>query len=114
MDMDHEIINTAAGLIARDFELSPFAPEAISEAELLRVLSDHIADMIERELEALLSTLYRMDIDEGKVHFALSPFCEEPANIALARLVLEREKQRAFTKKHYKQSDLGDLDGLDW
>jgi hypothetical protein len=112
--MDHEIITAAAGLIARDFELSPLDQETVTEAALLRMLSDHIADMIERELETLLSTLYRMDIDEGKVHFALSPFCEEPANIALARLVLEREKQRAFTKKHYKQSDLGDLEGLDW
>ncbi|MCB0584494.1 MAG: hypothetical protein KDD06_04100, partial [Phaeodactylibacter sp.] len=64
-------------------------------------------------LEFLLSLMYRLDIDEKKVHFALSPYSEEPANIALSRLILERQKQRAFTKQHYKQEDLGDLGGLE-
>jgi hypothetical protein len=114
MFMDNEIIVATAGLIVRDFELSPLEEEAITEEELLAMLSAHIAELIERQLESLLSTLYRMDIDERKVHFALSPFCEEPANIALARLVLERQKQRAFTKKHYKQADLGDMEDLAW
>jgi hypothetical protein len=111
--MDNEIIVATAGLIVRDFELNPLE-ETITEEELLAMLSAHIAELIEHQLESLLSTLYRMDIDERRVHFALSPFCEEPANIALARLVLERQKQRAFTKKHYKQADLGDMEDLAW
>ena len=30
-----------------------------------------------------------------------------------ARLVLDRQKQRAYTKKHFQQPDLGNLDGLE-
>lgn len=110
--MDKGQLATTAELIVRDFELEP-QQEILSEEELLHLLANHVAAMIETKLEFLLSLMYRLDIDEKKVHFALSPFCEEPANVALARLILERQKQRVFTKQHYKQEDLGDLGGLE-
>lgn len=110
--MDKDKLASTTELIVRDFDLEP-QEKALTEEELLQLLSDIVAEMIERRLEFLLSLMYRLDIDEKKVHFALSPFCEEPANIALARLILERQKQRAFTKEHYKQEDLGDLEGLE-
>ncbi|HKK79215.1 MAG TPA: hypothetical protein VJ933_06280 [Phaeodactylibacter sp.] len=107
----NELEDTKA-LILRDFELEEKEPVA-TEADLLRLLADQIAYMIEYDLEVLLSNMYRLDISEKKVHDALSPLSSIPANEALARLVLERQKQRAYTKKHYKQPDLGDLDGLE-
>lgn len=110
--MNKDNLASTTELIVRDFELEP-QEKALTEEELLRLLSDIVAEMIERRLEFLLSLMYRLDINEKKVHFALSPFCEEPANIALAKLILERQKQRAFTKEHYKQEDLGDLEGLE-
>jgi len=110
--MNKDKLASTTELIVRDFDLEP-QEKALTEEELLQLLSDIVAEMIERRLEFLLSLMYRLDIDEKKVHFALSPFCEEPANIALARLILERQKQRAFTKEHYKQEDLGDLEGLE-
>lgn len=98
-------------LIARDFELEPIDDsEQITEEELLRVLSNRIAYMIEYQLEFLLSLMYRLDVSEQKVSDALSPGAPEPANIGLARLVIERQKQRAFTKQFYKQEKLEDLD----
>ena len=110
--MSNDNLSATTELIVRDFDLEP-QEESLTEEELLRLLSDVVAEMIERRLEFLLSLMYRLDIDEKKVHFALSPFCEESANIALARLILERQKQRAFTKQYYKQEDLGDLEGLE-
>ena len=110
--MNKDNLAATNDLIVRDFELEP-QEKILTEEELLGLLSDILAEMIERRLEFLLSLMYRLDIDEKKVHFALSPFCEEPANIALARLILERQKQRAFTKQYYKQEDLGDLEGLE-
>lgn len=110
--MSNDTLATTTELIVRDFELEP-QEKPLTEEELLELLAGHVADMIEHRLEFLLSMMYRLDIDERKVHFALSPFCEEPANIALAKLILERQKQRAFTKQYYQQKDLGDLDGLE-
>ncbi|NRA50473.1 MAG: hypothetical protein HRU12_15175 [Phaeodactylibacter sp.] len=112
MATSEELEGTKA-LILRDFEIQEDDRPIATEEDLLRLLSDQIAQMIEFNLEVLLSNLYRLDVQEAKVNFALSPQCPEPANIALARLVLDRQKQRAYTKKHYQQPDLGDLDGLE-
>ncbi len=109
-DMNQDNLETAQSLIIRDFELEN-QEETLSEEDLLRLLADQIAYMIDHKLEFLLSLMYRLDIDESKVNRALSPLSEVPANIELARLVLERQKQRVFTKQHYKQDN---LDGWEW
>lgn len=100
-------------LVIRDFELDA-KEEDLSEEELFDLLADQIAYMLEFRLEFLLSLMYRLDIAESKVNYALSPHSKDPANVALAHLVFERQKQRAFTKKHYKQEKLNDLEGLDF
>ena len=109
--MEKDQIKLTTELIQRDFEIAT-PDEQISEEELLRVLANQIAYMIEYKLEILLSLMYRLDIPEDKVHFALSPQSTEAPNIALAKLVIERQKQRAYTKLKYKPEDLGD--GWSW
>lgn len=97
----------AADLIYRDFELAP--PDApLSEAELFDLLANHVAWLIEHRLEWLLSLLYRMDIAEHNVQAALLPNAPDPANIGIARLILDRQRQRIHTKKTYRPADLGD------
>ncbi|NUO01298.1 MAG: hypothetical protein HUU01_11850 [Saprospiraceae bacterium] len=109
--MEHNhIIEDTAQLVASEFELAPFAEPEMTEEALLLALSNCIADMIQYRLEYLLSLMYRLDIDERKVNLALSPLAEEPANIGLARLVIERQKRRAFTKKHYRPGKITDED----
>jgi hypothetical protein len=95
-----------ADLINRDFELEA-SDQYLTEEELLRMLIDHIDWLLEKRMEWLLSLMYRMDIDERKVHAALLPNAPEPANIGLAKLVLERQKQRVQTKQAYRPDDLG-------
>ncbi len=97
----------AAELIKRDFDIE-LHEDGVSEEELFRMLADHVDWLIQHRMEWLLSLMYRMDIDEAKVQFALSPFAKEPANVGIARLVLERQKQRAHTKQTYKPEDLGE------
>ena len=103
--MDEQQLQQTQALIARDFELEQ-TEETMTEEDLFRLLADQIAYMIEHKMEFLLSLMYRLDISEAKVDAALSPACPEPANIALARLVLERQKQRIRTKQEYKQDEL--------
>lgn len=100
--MEKEDLQQTVELIARDFELQS-VEETLTEEDLLHLLADQVAYMIDYKLEVLLSLMYRLDIDENKVNAALLPSAPEPANIGIARLVLERQKQRAFTKKYYKQ-----------
>lgn len=96
-----------AALISRDFEIENI-DDKLSEEQLFCLLADHIDWLIERRMEWLLSLMYRMDVDEAKVQAALSPNAPEAANIGLARLVLERQKQRVHTKQNYQPQDLGE------
>lgn len=105
--MDEIDLKNTTELIARDFEIEG-NPEGITEEQLFEALAHQIAYMLEHRLEFLLSLMYRLDIDERKVDAALSPAAPEMANIGLARLVLERQKQRVFTKRFYKPPKLED------
>ena len=91
-------------LIVRDFELT--TPEKpMMEAELLNYLADVIAYMIEKRLDYLLSLLYRLDVAEDKINRALMPGNAEEANVALARLVIERQKRRIATKRAHREQN---------
>jgi len=97
-------------LIARDFSLD--LPDGMDEQALFDMVANEVAYMIEHQIEQLMSMLYRLDVLEPHINHALSPLCSDPANIALAKLILERQAQRIKTKKEYqvnKDLDLGDL-----
>ena len=102
-------LKTTKDLIFRDFEIDPVEKD-LTEQELFNMLADQVAYWIEYKLEFLLSLMYRLDIDEDKVNEALLPQAEEPANIGIAKLVLERQKRRVQSKIDYKQ---GKIEGWD-
>jgi len=100
-----------AKLIARDFEMEKVGEKELSEEELLRLLESYI----EHRLEFLLSSLYRLDISEKLVRNALLPSSAVPANVGIAKLILDRQKKRVFTKQFYKQPKIEDLEeGLEY
>lgn len=85
---------------------------SFSEEALFQLLADHIAYMIEYRLDFLLSLMYRLDIDEAKINWALNPASPVAANIGLAQLVMERQKERMRTKETYRPKSFEDMD--DW
>jgi len=111
--VEKSLIQQTSDLIARDFGLE-IGNESISEQELFDLVANEVAYMLEHRLETLFSLLYRLDVSEKKTRAALAPTAEEPANIAIARHILDRQKQRIFTKQHYKQSKSDDLEGLEF
>ena len=94
-------------LIHHDFALPETGAE-VSQDDLLRLLADHIDYLLQHRMEWLLSLLYRLDVSEAKVNAALPPAAPEPANVGLARLIFERQLQRAFTKLHVRTEPLED------
>ncbi len=94
-------------LIIKDFELE-LKEEPVSEQEMLDVLADHVAYLLEHRLEFVMSLLYRLDVDERLVEEVLMPGAPIPANIGIARLIIERQKQRVHTKKNYKPPKIDD------
>lgn len=111
--MDKQLIIQTTALIARDFGLQ-IGEEPMTEEELFNLVADEVAYMIQHRLDFLLSLLYRLDVLEHKINMALSPLSTDPANIALAKLIIARQKERIFTKRQYQQEKLDDLDGLEF
>ena len=100
-----------AALVREPFELTP-AEQPASEEALLALLAERIGEMLERRPESLMSLLYRLDVLEKKILPVMHPLAPEPANVGLARLVLERQKQRMATKRDIKTEPLEDW--KDW
>lgn len=106
--MDKETLQATAALVTRDFAPEVLQHDLFTEEELLNLLTERVDYMIEHQLDMLLSLMYRLDIDEHKIQIALLPNAPEPANVGLARLILERQKQRAFTKLNYRSPEIVD------
>lgn len=100
-------------LIVQNFELST-DKEQMSEEELLEILAERMEYMIEYRMEFLLSLMYRLDVEEHKINFALSPLAPDPPALGLAKLVVERQKQRLATKEFYRNNPPQTDDGEDW
>jgi hypothetical protein len=96
-------------LIFSHFEVE-IDQESVDDEALFQILTDQIAYLIQHRFEFLMSLMYRLDIEEMKIHQALAPDSPEPANVAIARLVIERQVKRMETKEKYKQDPLPDWD----
>ncbi len=111
--MPDDILAQTTALVRAPFELEN-AAEPASEEELLALIAERIADLLEHQPEYLMSLLYRLDVLEKKIVPVMHPGAPEPANVGLARLVLERQKQRLETKRTIKPAPLKDMEGWEW
>jgi hypothetical protein len=111
--MSDDTLQATSALVREEFGLEN-TPAPGSEEELLSLLADRIAEMLERRPEYLMSMLYRLDVLEEKIHPVMRPDAPEPANWGLARLVLERQKERIETKRSVKTEPLKDMKDWEW
>jgi len=111
--MTDELLEQTAALVCEPLELKN-APPPADEAELLALVAERVAVLLDKQPEYLMSLLYRLDVLEKKIHPVMQPGAPEPANIGLARLILERQKQRAETKRTIKPKPLEDMEDLAW
>ena len=71
--------------------------------DFINPVSEKVLEMLTETPDLLFSYLYRMDIDETKIKWALAPEAKDEAHIGLAKLILERQLQRIQTQKQYPQ-----------
>jgi len=75
---------------------------AMDEAALLALVAERVAELLECQPEYLMSLLYRLDVLEEKIVPVMRGQSTEPIPQALARLILERQKQRLETRRTVK------------
>jgi hypothetical protein len=98
--MDQKLYNADLSPAILDFEFL-ISETGIEENDLLKILSQQIEFLLEKQYEKLRQTLYRLDVNEQKVQLIFTTFKPEQWAENLAILILEREKQRIFWRKKY-------------
>lgn len=81
----------------------------LEDPNLLDLFAQRVEEMMQDKMDLLLSTLYRLDVEESKIRAALDFPTDTPAR-ALARLILERQKERLETKRKYGNAASTDPD----
>ncbi len=92
-------------------DFSKLIPPEISakdDEEVAKFLALRIDQLMRSNFESLMSMMYRLDISESKIRKVLSPGNPDPPSLGLAKLIIERQKQRNITKKLYKSDPLPD------
>lgn len=97
--MDIELIES----INKDLAIE--LPENIRLDEAKEKLKQYINDLIQHDFEKLVSTLYRIDVNEAKLKQVLQHNPEVDAANIITQLIIERELQKIKTRRQFKQED---------
>ncbi|MFZ9661792.1 MAG: hypothetical protein ACO29O_07935 [Chitinophagaceae bacterium] len=98
--------------INKDFSIE--LSHHISEDELAFALAEHINDMIVHNLPKLIQLLYRIDISEKKLKEMLAQHKNYEAGMIIARMVIDRQKEKAKSREKFKQDFPGELNEELW
>jgi hypothetical protein len=112
MEKQALILQQTSAFVQKDFEVENI-PEDVTEQELIDFLEQFVQTLLDTNMEQLFYVLYRLDINEFKVHQALNPAAIEPPHKALAQLIFQREKQKAKTRIEYNERYTEEGDGWD-
>ena len=68
-------------------------------------LASVIDDLIANDFGRLVQILYRLDISEKRLKELLAAQQGRDASIVIAKLIIEREKQKIESRKNFRQHD---------
>jgi (2Fe-2S) ferredoxin len=81
-----------------------YQKDAYVMTEIERVLAEKIKELIENNFEKLQNILYRIDLDQRKVHELYVANTNGDFPYLLARLIIERQLAKVKTRYHYKMN----------
>lgn len=88
-------------------QLIPDDDAFMDEEALLDLFTTRVEELMRDNLDLLLSSLYRLDVLEYKIQRALHS-SEVPAARGIAKLIIDRQKEKIATRKMYS-SGSGDM-----
>jgi len=95
----------AKKLIKKDLALDEELPDSVSGVDELRAqLIPVINTLLNRDMNRLLTALYRIDVSEKKVKEILTTGAPEEIAPGIADLIIQRESQKVITRQKYKKS----------
>lgn len=110
MEKQALILQQTSAFVQKDFEVEHI-PENVTEQELINFLEQFVQNLLDTDMKQLFYVLYRLDINEQKVHQALDPSAIELPHKTLAQLIFNRERQKAKTRIEYNERNADEGDG---
>ena len=92
-------------------QMFPEYDPVLDEESVIQLFTVRVEEMIRDDLDLLLSTLYRLDVEEDKIQHALQSSTIPPAR-GIAMLILDRQKERLKTRKSYSKGNQTKWEGL--
>ncbi|MGB4849642.1 MAG: hypothetical protein WBP41_17085, partial [Saprospiraceae bacterium] len=84
----------------------------LDEEALLDLFTTRVEELIRDNLDLLLSSLYRLDVEEYKIQRALRS-STVPAARGIAQLIIDRQKEKIKTRKMYSSGKEDKWKGLE-
>lgn len=96
--MTDDILRDAAQAVSAELGLT--VPATITEEELLQMIAQKIAEVVQQGQEPFYRLMYRLDISEKKVGAVTGT---DDVAMKVARLVYERQQAKAIARQHFRQ-----------
>jgi len=93
-------------------DMIPGYDSILDEAALLDMFTTRVEELIRDNIDLLLSSLYRLDVEEYKIQEALHS-AHVPAARGIAALIIERQKEKIRTRKTYSSGKQDKWEGLE-
>lgn len=106
---EHNDVSEVTDIIAKDFNQLSTKFEMVrfdSMAQLKVELTKKIAGWMDHRFDILLSTLYRIDIDEKKIEELFAADNREYIPSALADLIIQRQIMKINFRRKHKEGKL--------
>ncbi|MCO5247762.1 MAG: hypothetical protein M9887_02270 [Chitinophagales bacterium] len=81
-----------------------------TEEELLQWLTTQVEEMVSHDFDGLIQLLYRIDVDERKLKALIAENNAFESNRVIAKMILERQKQKVFWRNKFKSNQNEDDD----
>lgn len=102
-------------LVEKDLSLRSDLMEDVSnEEELLQLIASLVQELIDSDFEGLLRLLYRLDVAEVKVKNAVDGTNPDLATDVIAKLILEREKEKSISRAFFRKQQNHTPEDPDW
>jgi len=76
------------------------------EQDLQAAITNRVTELLERDIELLMSFLYRLDILEADIDFIMNKQREIPISEGLGKLIFDKQLERKKYREQYKQAPI--------
>lgn len=107
-------LKTGVSNIANTILFEANSIEQVPNEETKKRLMDLINELIQKDFNALVQLLYRIDVDEKKIRVYLKENKNQDSASVLADLIIERQQQKIKSRQEFQTKNKKDDNDEKW